>query len=75
MIRNLHASSRRESRKGRRSRAWLNGVDVSSRCFYADDRAGVVRLYLVNVDGKKYVTAGKVATGEFRGRVRIGRAS
>lgn len=37
----------------------MNGEDVSARCFYADDRNGVVRLYKLNANGHKYVRGTK----------------
>jgi hypothetical protein len=68
------------------TRVWLNGVEVTHRCFYADGRRGVVRLYKLNADGQKYVEHAqfrhwnvpphlrpRVATEELRGTVRWGR--
>jgi hypothetical protein len=55
MIRAVHALSRQDRKKARRSRAWLNGEEVTSRCFYADDRRGIVGLYRLNADGEKYL--------------------
>jgi hypothetical protein len=55
-----------------RSRAWLNGEEVTTRCFYADDRRGIVRLYK-HSNGRAYVENGRVAVEERRGQVRIGR--
>jgi hypothetical protein len=70
----VRTSNRKAQRRAFHSRAWLNGVNVTTRCFYADPRRGVVRLYLLNVDGKKYKTAtGEAATAEFRGRVIVRR--
>ena len=54
MIRDVHSSNRRKRKKAMRSRCWLNGEEVTSRCFYADDRAGVVRLYALDSHGLKY---------------------
>jgi len=61
-------------------RVFLNGEDVTSRCFYADGRRGVVRLYRLNERGKKFVepilnapywdVPMRVATEERHGRVR-----
>ena len=53
MIRDAHAVSRRNRGKARHSRVFLNGVDVSHCAFYADTRAGVVRLYQLNLEGRK----------------------
>lgn len=77
MIRNVYARSKRDKKKAMRSRAWLNDVEVTNRCFYADDRAGIVRLYRVSAAGSKYVVLNRhnceAAREELRGRVRIGR--
>src|SRR5688572_20114749 len=32
----------------------LDGEDVTKRCYYADDRAGVVHLFLHNAEGRPY---------------------
>jgi hypothetical protein len=67
-------------------RVWFNGVEVTRRCFYADGRRGVVRLYKLNANGQKYrepianyvpwtppdVVRWRVATEELRGKVRWG---
>lgn len=52
---------------------WLDGVEVTKRCFYADPRRGVVRLYLLDADGHKYIdrAAGGAAKEERRGRVEV----
>jgi hypothetical protein len=55
MTRDVHAASKRDRRKARHSQAWLNGEEVTERCFYADDRRGVVGLYRLNAAGNKYV--------------------
>lgn len=76
MIRDIHTSNRRKQRKAMRSLAWLNGVEVTHDCFYADDRAGVVRLIRRDEAGHAYYDhrIGDVATAERHGQVRIGRA-
>lgn len=60
-----------------RSRAWLNGVEVTRRCFYADSRRGIVRLYKLNAEGRKYVNQYpddmRPATETLKGRVVIRR--
>jgi len=61
-------------------------VEVTNRCFYADGRRGVVRLYRLNAEGRKYVEHGefrhwnvppqlrpRIATEELRGHVEWGR--
>ena len=73
MIREVHACSRRTYKKALHSRAWLNGVDVSRRCFYADDRRGIVRLYDLDAAGHYYRRGGSVAKIERHGKVRIER--
>lgn len=88
MIRDVRSSNRRKQRKAIRSRAWLNGEEVTSRCFFADDRRGIVKLYRLNAEGRFYVERPYfehwnvpphlrpcVATEELHGRVRIGRAA
>ena len=64
-----------------RARVWLDDVEVTTRCFYADDRRGVVRLYRLNEAGKKFIEPilnaphwnmpPRVAVEERRGHVRI----
>jgi len=55
----------------------LNGVDVTSRAFYADTRRGIVRMYRVDIHGKKYLERsdldhlGEIAKEERRGLVRL----
>jgi hypothetical protein len=82
----LNAHRRRDLKRTRVARVWLNGVDMTSRCFYADGRRGVVRLYRVNAEGHKYIEHAhfqrwavpshlrpRVATEERRGHVRWGK--
>lgn len=84
----LDAYRRRDIKRARRTRVWFNGVDVTKRCFYADGRRGVVRLFKLNAEGKKYVEHAefehwrvplhlrpRVATEELRGAVRFGRVA
>lgn len=65
----LGVHRRRQAALCRRSRIWLNGTEVTSRCVYADMRRGVVRLYALNAEGKKYADGDRVATEERRGHV------
>lgn len=76
MIRAIRTSNRRKRKKAFHSRAWLNGVEVTRDCFYADDRRGVVRVFRRNADGCLYVAphGDGAAWLELHGRVRIGRA-
>lgn len=62
-------------RRTMHARVWLNGVDVSSRCFYADGRRGVVRLYVLGDDGRPQLdeTRKRLLVEERRGHVRWGR--
>lgn len=70
----LDTHRRRDLKRARRTRVWLDGVEVTARCFYADGRRGVVRLYAITPDGRFQVDpAGKVVTEERRGKVRWGR--
>lgn len=68
---NVRARNRKSARRSMHCRAWLNGIEVTERCFYADPRRGVVRLFLLDVDAKKYVNraTGEVAWAEFSGQV------
>jgi hypothetical protein len=85
MVYNVHRMpypSKRFNRYVRDIRVFLNGQDVSRRCFYADPRRGVVRLYWINRDSSGAViayvldTAGKkLATQEVRGRVVVRRTT
>jgi hypothetical protein len=67
------ATGRWRKHQGRpvhRYRVWLNRQEVSDRCFYADPRRGVVRLFLHNSEGRPYLSdLDTVATEERRGRV------
>jgi hypothetical protein len=64
------------------TRVWLDGVEVTNRCFYADGRRGVVRLYRLNAEGRKFIqpilnaphwaVPRRVATEERRGHVHFG---
>ena len=75
----LSIHRRRDRTRCRRARVWLDGVEVTARCFYVDTRRGVVRLYALNAAGKKYLDSdplpptgeSRVATEERRGRVRL----
>lgn len=84
----LDARRPRDRKRSRQTRVFLNGVDVTARCFYADGRRGVVRLYRLNAEGKKYVEHAefthwnvpahlrpRVAKEERRGHVRWGRVA
>ena len=73
MIIDIHNAADRR-KYGGKIRAWLDGEDVTDRCFYFDTRRGIVRLYqrdakghlfAVNLDGKP-----RVATEERTSRVR-----
>lgn len=73
MIRTIHATSRRQQRKAFQSRVWLNDVEVTSDCQFADDRRGVV-LLLKRTEGRAFMVAnGQVAKEWRHGRVVIGR--
>ena len=70
---NARARNLKIARRAMRHRAWLNGVEITRRCFYADVRRGVVRCYRLNEVGQKYVENARVATEELRGRVVVRR--
>lgn len=80
----LSPKRRRDLPRCRGTRVWLDGAEVTARCFYADGRRGVVRLYRLNAEGKMFVERPyfknwavpshlrpRVATEERRGHVRI----
>jgi len=78
----LNVKRRRDRRRCRTARVFRNGIDVTGRCFYADGRRGVVRLYRLNAAGKIFKepilhaphwnVPVRVATEERRGHVRWG---
>jgi len=69
----LHAHRRRQAARCRRTRVWLNGREVTSRCVYVDGRRGVARLFVLNSAGRPFIREGSVVVEEVRGDVRIGR--
>ena len=75
MRRSIFAASRRDRKKAMKSRAFLNGVEVTRHCQVADDRAGVVLLLKTNAEGRHYadMERGEVAREWLHGRVEITR--
>lgn len=75
MTRSVLSGSWRDRKKARRSRVWLDGVEVTRHCQVADDRAGRVLLLKVNAEGRHYADMRRgVAAKEWRhGQVIIGR--
>lgn len=72
MVANVCGTGQRRRLAMRRGvRCLLNGVDVTSRAFYADTRRGIVRLFRTDISGKKYLDDGDIAKEERRGRVRL----
>jgi hypothetical protein len=69
MVINVHR--RKDARRARTYRCFLNGRDITNDCFYADPRRGIVRVYLRNAEGRAYLTEGMVAKAELRGRVHL----
>jgi len=58
----------------RRARVWLDGEEVTDRCFYASEEAGRVGLYRLNAAGVKYRdpdNTTQVAKEQREGQVRI----
>lgn len=45
MVVNVHDASRKGRRRARKSRAFLNGREVTRTCFYADTKRGIVRCF------------------------------
>lgn len=59
---------------GGRLRVLLDGVEVSNRCYYANEEDGRVDCYKHNAEGKPYIdpeNPGDVARETLRGEVRI----
>lgn len=75
MIADCRAASRRDRKRTKRLRAWLNGTDVTKECYFADTRKGIVRVYLRDSEGFFYFVPEKrdVARAELRGVVRLTR--
>lgn len=71
MIVNAFSRDRAQGALARRCRAWIDGQEITSRCYYADDARGVVRVYKLNDEGKKYQVNGEVATEELQGAVEL----
>ena len=69
----LNAHRRRDLKRTRRTRVWLDGEEVTHRCWYADGRRGVVRLYAKGSQGGFNIVDGKIQSVELRGKVRWGR--
>jgi hypothetical protein len=56
----------------RAGKAFLDGVDVTKDCFYADERKGEVQHYLLNAEGKHYRHGDGPALGPvLHGQVKI----
>lgn len=60
-----------ESRAKQGVRVTLDGLDVTARCFAADDRYDWVVLHELDADGHKYVAADGVVVGLYSGCVVI----
>jgi hypothetical protein len=57
-----------------RARVWLDGEEVTDRCFYASEEAGRVSLYRLNDAGVKYQDpddTNQAATEQREGHVTI----
>lgn len=70
----LNAWRPRQRKRCQQTRVLLDGSDVTARCFYADGRRGLVRLYVHDDSGKPAVTdwdKGTLAAEVKRGRVRF----
>lgn len=74
----LNVRRRRDRKRCRHTRVWLDGVEVTNRCYYADGRRGVVRLFKHDAAGRVYLDLdmpARIATEELRGHVRWGRTT
>jgi hypothetical protein len=69
----LTRSSRTRRQRIASTRVWLNGQEVTARCFYADPRRGLVRLFLHNAEGRPFLNREtmEAAKEERRGRVKV----
>lgn len=56
---------------GRHLHVFLDGEDVTRRCFVADDRQGYAGLFLVDEEGRRVVDRDGVAVEICHGDVRI----
>jgi len=67
----IDARFEQDQERAARARVFLDDVDVTSRCYYVDTDRGVVGLYRLDADGRKYIdrTTGVVAAEERHGRV------
>ena len=65
----------RDFRLGRVRRCFLNGREITDQTFYCDTRRGIVRLYKLNAEGKKYLdpVTHEAAWEEKRGHVKLRR--
>jgi hypothetical protein len=77
MIRSVRTSSRRQQKKAMQSRCFVNGVEVTRDCFYADDQRGIARVYVRDANGRIGLnsTRTEATWKELRGQVRLERAS
>lgn len=73
MVRDIFRRSKRHQKKAHRTRVWLNDVEVTHECQYADDRVGRVLLIKRSGPGTAYVDphTGDVAKAWHHGRVRM----
>ncbi len=60
MIAKVGHASRRDRKRVKKYHAFLNGEDISRRCFYADTARGVVRVFWSG-DGASTATHGAMA--------------
>jgi hypothetical protein len=65
--------SARDVKRSRNVRCFLNGVDVTNRCFYYDGRRRIVRLFEHDANGKVYLNEFRdgVVWREYRGHVKL----
>jgi hypothetical protein len=75
MFRSVFATNRREQKKAMRSRAFLNGVEVTRRCQIADSTVGRVLLFDLDENGRPFLdpVTREVARRWHHGRVEIKR--
>lgn len=69
----VHRWITHRNRTGERLRVYLNGVDVTEHCYFADDVEGIVRVWKTNAQGRRYLDPAthRAASEELHGAVVI----
>lgn len=68
----LDARRRRDQRRTRRARVWVDGVEVTERCYYVDGRRRLARCFVHVAPRVCVVDAfGEIRRETIRGRIRV----